>query len=140
MQTLMHFVAITGIMLLYYFLPVIIFYYILYVRNKAKWLPLKIQKKQPGNEQMRRELKMSLIAIAFFSVAVFLNSQAQSTAKDSIAQIENERMELSRMQERIRAKQDSLVRQRIKIEEEQRKVEAQRKIEETNKIVQYLFE
>ena len=76
MQTLMHFVAITGIMLLYYFLPVIIFYYILYVRNKTKWLPLKIQKKQPGNEQMRRELKLSLIALAIFSVAVFFMYEA----------------------------------------------------------------
>lgn len=76
MQMLIHLAAIIGIMLLYYFLPVTFFYYILYVRNKAKWLPLKIQKKQPGNEQLRRELKLSLIALAIFSVAVLFMYEA----------------------------------------------------------------
>ncbi|MDB5274863.1 MAG: hypothetical protein JWO58_3230 [Chitinophagaceae bacterium] len=61
-------------------------------------------------------------------MGIIFNSQAQSvTAKNSIDQIENERLELNRLQERIKAKQDSLIRERIKIEEEQKKVEAARR-------------
>lgn len=76
MQTLIHLAAITGIMLLYYFVPVVFFYYFLYVRNKEKWLPLKIQKKQPGSVQIEVELKLSLIAVAFFSLTVLFMYEA----------------------------------------------------------------
>jgi lathosterol oxidase len=76
MQTLIslltHFAVVAAVMLLYYFVPVIPFYYEFYVRNKNKWQPFKIQKKQPGNGQMRREIKSSLGASIIFSLAALL--------------------------------------------------------------------
>ena len=80
MQTLIslltHLAAVAVIMLLYYFVPVIPFYYEFYIRNRNKWQPLKIQQKQPGYAQMRREIKSSLGAIVIFSLAALLMYEA----------------------------------------------------------------
>ena len=80
MQTLLslltHLAAVAAVMLLYYFVPVIIFYYEFYIRNRNKWQPLKIQQKQPGYAQMRREIKSSLGAIVIFSLAAFFMYEA----------------------------------------------------------------
>ncbi len=71
MQTLLsllkHFSVALFIMLLYYFLPVILFYYEFYIRHKGKWQHLKIQQKHPGSVQIRREIKDSLVAVIIFS-------------------------------------------------------------------------
>ncbi|MBC7486621.1 MAG: hypothetical protein H7282_07700 [Cytophagaceae bacterium] len=60
-----------------------------------------------------------------------IHASAQATAKDSIALIEQERIELELMQRRIREKQDSLVRERVKINEEQKRIEAAKRVEAT---------
>lgn len=76
MQTLLtlltHLAAVTTVMLLYYFVPAIIFYYEFYIRNKSKWQGLKIQQKYPGRSQVRREITASLISIIIFSLAGLL--------------------------------------------------------------------
>lgn len=64
---LTHFAVVFVIMLLYCFVPAIIFYYEFYIRNKAKWQHLKIQQKIPGSSQIRREIKASLVAVVVFS-------------------------------------------------------------------------
>jgi hypothetical protein len=72
----------------------------------------------------------TIFLISVFSLGLVFGIQAQQTAKDSITQIESERLELSRMQDRIRAKQDSLVRERLKIEQEHKKAEEARRVEQ----------
>jgi sterol desaturase/sphingolipid hydroxylase (fatty acid hydroxylase superfamily) len=70
LQTLLqHFAAVFSLMLLYYFLPVLLFYYLFYIKYKGNWQHLKIQAKHPGSRQIRRELNYSLVALLIFSVA-----------------------------------------------------------------------
>lgn len=69
---LTHLAVVFAIMLLYYFVPAIIFYYEFYSRNIARWQHLKIQQKYPGRSQILREIKSSFIAIIIFSFAGLL--------------------------------------------------------------------
>lgn len=62
-----HFAIVFAIMLLYYFVPAILFYYEFYIRNRVRWQSLKIQQKYPDGCQIRREIKSSLIAVIIFS-------------------------------------------------------------------------
>ncbi|CAN5600582.1 sterol desaturase family protein [soil metagenome] len=66
---LTHLAGVVIFLLLYYFIPVISFYYLLFVRNKRKWKHLKIQQKYPESKQLKREIKYSLTSLAIFSLA-----------------------------------------------------------------------
>ena len=83
MQTLStlltHLAVAFTIMLLYYFVPVIVFYYMVYKRNKEQWKHFKIQQNiHPGSPQIRREIKDSLSATVIFSFAGFFMYEAAS--------------------------------------------------------------
>lgn len=71
----------------------------------------------------------ALFLVALFCLMSIVSASAQTTAQDSIVLIEQERATLELMQRRIREKQDSLVRERVKINEEQKRIEAAKKAE-----------
>lgn len=69
---LVHLGAIFALLMVYYFVPVCIYYYIFFIRNKEKWKHLKIQQKYPGSDQIRREIKYSISSLVIFSFAGLL--------------------------------------------------------------------
>lgn len=64
-----HFTIIFSCLIIYYFVPVTIAYYFLYIRNKEKFRQFKIQQKYPSNIQIKREIKYSIISLVIFSLA-----------------------------------------------------------------------
>ncbi|MCW3107717.1 MAG: Fatty acid hydroxylase superfamily protein [Segetibacter sp.] len=66
---LVHLLIIFSCLMIYYFVPITIAYYFLYIRNKEKFRQYKIQQKYPTNIQIKREIKYSLIALVIFSIA-----------------------------------------------------------------------
>ncbi|MEJ7588598.1 MAG: sterol desaturase family protein [Ferruginibacter sp.] len=56
-------------LVIFYFVPVIITYYVLYVRNKEKFRRFKIQHKYPGRKQINSEIRYSFLSLFNFSVA-----------------------------------------------------------------------
>ncbi len=64
-----HFVAIFSCLLIFYYVPVTIAYYVLYIRNKEKFKQFKIQQKYPTSNQIKREIKYSTISLVIFSIA-----------------------------------------------------------------------
>lgn len=57
--------------------------------------------------------------LVFFGVLIFNTSKAQTTSQDSLDAIERQRMELRDQQARLKTKQDSLVNERLRIEQQQ---------------------
>ena len=56
--------------------------------------------------------------LAFLGAFGICNSYAQSTSQDSLEVIERQRIELRDQQARLKAKQDSLVNERLRIEQQ----------------------
>ncbi len=57
----------------YYFIPVVIWYYFFFIKNRVKWKHMRIQKYFPEGQQIIREIKYSVLSIAIFSlVSAFL--------------------------------------------------------------------
>src|SRR4051812_34190743 len=81
---LVHFLAVLSIMLLYYFIPALIFYYLFYIKNKQQWQHLKIQQKHPGSAQVPREIKYSLLSILIFSITGLLMYEAATRGYTSV--------------------------------------------------------
>lgn len=67
-----HFTVIFSCLIIYYFVPITIAYYFLYIRNKEKFRQFKIQQKYPTNIQIKREIKYSIISMFIFSLAGLL--------------------------------------------------------------------
>jgi len=57
---------------LYYFLPVSIWYYIFFLRNREIWKHLRIQEQYPGRKQIMREIRYSILSVAIFSLVAFV--------------------------------------------------------------------
>ncbi len=53
---------------LYYIIPAGLMYYLVFKRNRMKWEHLRVQKKIPGPDSVRRELTWSVISIAIFAL------------------------------------------------------------------------
>ncbi len=64
-----HFMAIFSCLLIFYYVPTSIAYYVLYIRNKEKFKQFKIQQKYPTSNQIKREIKYSTISLVICSVA-----------------------------------------------------------------------
>ena len=64
-----HFITIFSGLLIFYYIPTTIAYYVLYMRNKEKFKQFKIQQKYPTSNQIKREIKYSTISLFIFSVA-----------------------------------------------------------------------
>ena len=61
-------ILVTG----YYFIPVSIWYYFFFYRNREKWKLKRIQNNFPEKKQILREIKYSVLSVALFSVIASL--------------------------------------------------------------------
>lgn len=56
-----------------YFIPVLLAYYVFFIRKREHWKRMRIQRQFPGSTQIKREIKYSILSIAIFSfLSVFL--------------------------------------------------------------------
>src|SRR5689334_1354362 len=57
----------------YYLIPAWLWYYLFSIKNGDKWKHMRIQKKIPSVNQIRREIKYSVLSVAIFSfLSVFI--------------------------------------------------------------------
>lgn len=80
----MHFLVILAGLLIFFFVPVTIAYYLLYVRNKEKFRQYKVQAKYPTNEQLKREIWYSIQSLFIFSVAGLIIYEAVQHGKTAM--------------------------------------------------------
>ncbi len=76
---LWHWLFIFSMLLLFYFVPITIAYYVLYVRNKEQFRRFKIQHKYPARKQINSEIRYSFLALFIFSVAGLYIYEAAQT-------------------------------------------------------------
>jgi lathosterol oxidase len=68
-----YFIIFSLMVTVLYFIPVLPWYHLFFVRKKESWKYMRIQKKFPEQNQINREIKYSMLSLAIFSFfSVFL--------------------------------------------------------------------